>query len=155
MFEYGIHFWLVLGVLLGIIEVLTVAFFALPFALGAIVTAIFAAFGMPMNGQLMVFAISSVIMIFLVQFLVRKYLLSKEGSDIKTNFDALVGREALVMEPIDGEVRRGAVKIGGEIWSAISRQDNAFEKDEVVRVTGVEGAKVLVTGRDEAPEQEE
>ncbi|MBW1888864.1 MAG: NfeD family protein, partial [Deltaproteobacteria bacterium] len=53
------------------------------------------------------------------------------------------GQEALVMQIIEGKSKPGLVKIGGETWSAIS-EEGRIDQDEVVRVKGVVGNKVLV-----------
>jgi len=145
IFEYGVHFWLIIGILLGAVEILTVSFLALPFALGAIITALFTYLGVPFTGQLFIFTGSSLVMLFVIQFTVKKYFTSEEGSSMQTNVDALVGREALVMSPISGSVTRGAVKVGGETWSAITSNGNSFEKDDVVVIDKVDGAKVIVS----------
>jgi membrane protein implicated in regulation of membrane protease activity len=151
MNEYGIHLWIILGILFGIGEVLTVAFFALPFALGAFFAAAAAWLGMSFNAQLAIFAIASLSMLFIIQLLVRKYFTSSQGSRMRTNSDALVGEQALVIEPVKGKVMRGAVKIGGEVWTAIADGEQSFEPEQIVKVLEVQGAKLLVGALDAAP----
>lgn len=138
------HFWLILGVILGIVEIVSVAFFALPFALGAIITALFAWLDLPLNGQLAIFAGSSLVMLFLFQKILKKYLTSKEGESLKTNYEAMLGREVLVTEPIAGGAKSGTVKIGGEIWTAIAESGERFEPEDVVEIVHVSGARLTV-----------
>jgi len=139
-----VHFWIVVGVACAIVEILTTAFFALPFALGALVTAIVAGLSLPVNAQWLFFAVTSLIMLFVIQYAMRRWFTSRESEEIKTNTEALIGREALVLEPIEGSLKRGSVKVGGEIWSAVTRSGVRFEKGDVVCVKAVDGAKVLV-----------
>lgn len=151
MGEYGVHVWVILGILLGIAEMLTVAFFALPFALGAFCAAIAAWLDMPLNGQLAIFALSSIAMLFVIQWTVRKYFTSSETRRVRTNSDALVGEQALVLQPIRGSVTRGSVKVGGEEWSALAEGEQSFEPETIVRVLEVQGAKLLVGCLDQKP----
>ncbi len=149
-----LHFWLVLGVVLGTIEALTASFFILPFSLGAFITALFSFLGLSVNAQLFIFAISSLIMMFVIQTVVKKYFTSDEGQSLKTNADALAGKKAVVVEPIEGSLRRGAVKIGGETWSAVADGEQRFEREDVVVIRSVSGA-TLAVGREEAEKTRE
>ena len=152
-FGWG-HFWLVLAVALAIVEALTITFFTLPFALGALIAALCAWIAMPVTGQWFVFGVSSFIMLFVIQIVVRNYLTSPESEKMKTNAEALIGREALVVDPIKGSVIRGAVKVGGETWSAIAEDDQGFEKDDVVLVTSLSGATLTVAALGSVGEEE-
>jgi membrane protein implicated in regulation of membrane protease activity len=56
---------------------------------------------------------------------------------------ALVGKQALVLEQVDG--RGGRVKIGGEVWSARSYDgESVLEAGRTVAVLEIEGATALV-----------
>lgn len=145
IFEYGVHFWIILSFVLGGVEALTISFLALPFALGALVTALFCYFGASLNTQLFIFGGSSFLMLFVIQFTLKKYLTSRESASTLTNANALIGKEALVLSPISGSVKRGEVKIGGEVWTAITQSGTNFEKDDVVIIDKVDGAKVIVS----------
>src|ERR1041385_5652551 len=59
-----------------------------------------------------------------------------------SNVDALIGKRALVIEPIQPR-NPGMVKIEGEKWRAISEADH-LEKDQWVDVARVEGASLIV-----------
>ncbi len=140
-----VHFWIILGVVLAGVEALTVSFFALPFALGALLTAVFAYFDLPANAQIFLFAASSLVMLFAIQVGVKRYLTNPDAASFKTNTDALVGRRVLVVEPIEGLFGNGAVKVGGEIWTAVSREDRHFESGTQLWITEVDGAKLVVS----------
>jgi hypothetical protein len=68
---------------------------------------------------------------------------------LRTNSDALVGREALAntdIDPLDG----GVVRLGGEIWAAKTVDDcNVITKGSKVRVVRVEGVSLIVEGVNE------
>jgi membrane protein implicated in regulation of membrane protease activity len=88
------------------------------------------------------FLLISLILIVLSRTIFKQFLLRK-GAGISTNVEALIGQEALVMQMIEGKSKLGLVKIGGETWSAIT-EEGRIDQDEVVRVKGVVGNKVLV-----------
>ena len=62
---------------------------------------------------------------------------------IRTGTAALIGAKALTLEQVD--VDSGTVKIGGEIWSARTYdEDEVIESGERVEVMKIEGATALV-----------
>ncbi|RJO65314.1 MAG: NfeD family protein [Myxococcales bacterium] len=139
-----VHFWIILGIVLIGAEVLTAGFFVLPFGLGALITALFAGLGLPLTAQWALFAVSSFVMLFVIQKAVKRWFGRKEGADYKTNAQALVGREAVVVEPIEGTLKAGAVKVGGEVWGAVAENQAAFDRGEAVCILAVGGARVTV-----------
>jgi membrane protein implicated in regulation of membrane protease activity len=62
---------------------------------------------------------------------------------LRTGTAALIGAPAIVLERVDG--RGGQVKIGGEVWSARSfDEDETFEPGTRVEVLKIDGATALV-----------
>ncbi|WP_297069659.1 NfeD family protein [Thermococcus sp.] len=61
-----------------------------------------------------------------------------------TEPESLLGREALVVEDLNPE---GLVKVDGELWSAECINGTA-KRNDVVRIKGVEGTKLLVERRE-------
>ena len=62
---------------------------------------------------------------------------------VKTNLDTVVGNEALVIETIDNINGKGAVKIFGKIWSALSEDGSIIDKNELVTVKEIRGVKLV------------
>ena len=92
--------------------------------------------------QVVIFLISSTILLFVTKPLVNK-ILPKE-SLIKTNSFAMEGKMGRVtqnIEPIEG---KGQVKINGETWSAKSYNNEFISKDTEVIVEKIDGVKVIV-----------
>lgn len=54
------------------------------------------------------------------------------------------GRTGLVLKPIEGSLKPGSVKIGGEVWSAICEDETRISKGTKVEVLEVVGNKVSV-----------
>ena len=64
---------------------------------------------------------------------------------LRTGTAALVGQHALVVERIANREGVGTVKIGGEVWTARSYDENqVIEPGEQVEVVEIRGATALV-----------
>ena len=71
-----------------------------------------------------------------------KYLNKKTT---KTNAESLVGRKARVLIPINNLKSEGQVMVNGMEWTARSTKDEVtFQKDEMVRIAGISGVKLIV-----------
>jgi membrane protein implicated in regulation of membrane protease activity len=109
--------WLIISFVCLIVELSSGDFYFVCFALGALVSLIFAAFDAPFIAQLLAWVIASVFcLVFVRPSLVRRLHNKKER---KSNADALIGRQAKVIEaiPADGY---GYVQIDGDQWRAVS-----------------------------------
>ena len=136
------HIWVFVGIGLVIGEIFTAGFLLLWFGVGAFLAAGLALLGVGSIYQMLSFVLTSLILIVLSRTIFKQLIFRKEVG-ISTNVEALIGQEALVMRIIEGKSKPGLVKIGGETWSAIS-EEGRIDQDEVVRVKGVVGNKVLV-----------
>ncbi len=137
-----VTFWIVLGVVFSIIEILTPSFFFLWFGVGAFISAAVSPF-LPITLQILIFGISSAILVLLTRPIAKK--ISGGEPPKKIHLDDIIGKEAIVIEKIDNIEGTGLVKIGGDVWRAYARRDDEkFEKGEKVRILKVEGAHVVV-----------
>jgi len=137
------HMWVIAGILLWIIEIFTPGFVIGVFATACFIAAPFAGSGVSLNLQLLVFGIATGVMTFAVRPLILKYFYSQEAK-IKTNVDALVGKSCTVMEAIDHRTGTGRVKIGGEIWRAVTPDESKVDIGQKMIIRGVDGCKVVV-----------
>lgn len=132
------EFWLLATVAFLIGEVFTAGFLLGALMPGSIMAAIVSAFGVGVQGQLLVFAAGVLIGLFYMRPIFLRKL--DEGSE-PSNVDAIVGSTAKVVGPIaDGEA--GYVKVASEEWRARSIQNH--DVGDMVEVTGVEGNTLLV-----------
>ena len=65
------------------------------------------------------------------------------GNQVATNADRVINQKAIVLEEI-GEHQWGSVKVLGSEWHAISLDKEVIEKDSIVRVIAIDGAKLIV-----------
>ncbi|MBT3756381.1 MAG: NfeD family protein [Candidatus Cloacimonetes bacterium] len=133
--------WVAIGIICIIIEIFTPGFLFLSFGLGAILTGLIALVIPSIALQILAFAIISLIA-FLLSRKFSKKLISNNYED--TNVKALVGKTGKVTQQIPTN-EKGYVKIGGEEWSAVSKDNNEIEKDARIVVNDIEGNKVIVT----------
>ena len=133
--------WLVAAVGLGIPLVLT----AMPefgmLAVGAVAGAVVAAFGGGLTLQVLVFAVVSSALVAVVRPLARRS--RQHRPELATGIDALRGRQATVVETVDGQ--GGRIKLAGEIWSARALDGSqTYPPGTQVDVVEIDGATAVV-----------
>lgn len=134
--------WLVAMVVLLIIEAAVPGLVSIWFALGAFCALIAAILKAPLWLQIVWFLAVSVATLCLTRPLAQKYVNARVQP---TNADAVIGREGLVTEAVSNIEGKGAVKIGGKVWTARSTDDAVhFELGDVVTVERIEGVKLIV-----------
>ena len=136
------EFWVVASALLVVGEFLTAGFLLGCFVPGTVLSAILAAFGVGMNGQLWGFIVGTMIGLFAIRpEIVRR---AQKGG-VPSNVDALIGASATVTEPITAD-ELGRVKIRGEEWRATAAEN--LESGASVQVMSVDGNTVSVQAQD-------
>ncbi|MCF4137660.1 NfeD family protein [Streptomyces sp. Tue 6430] len=133
--------WLVGAAALGIPLVVT----AMPefgmFAVGAVAAAVAAALGFDVVAQVLVFVAVSVALIAVVRPIAARH--SAQRPQFASGVDALKGKQAVVLERVDGS--GGRIKLAGEIWSARALDtDRTYEVGQEVDVVDIEGATAIV-----------
>lgn len=134
--------WFVLLVIFAWIEASTVSVVSIWFAVGSLAAMIVSLCGGELWIQVTAFIAVSAALLLALRPLVRKYITPKLT---KTNVDAIVGTQGLVVEEIDNVGAKGRVKLSGMEWSARSTDGENIPEDTLVQVDRVEGVKVYVT----------
>ena len=133
--------WAVAAVILAAGEAASAALVLGPLALAAAVAAIVAAAGGGAALQIVAFMVGSAAALLILRPIARSHM--KQPPHIRTGAAALVGCSATVLEQVDRD--GGRVKIGGEIWSARSYDDDqVLEPGARVEVLKIDGATALV-----------
>lgn len=134
-------FWLAAAIILVVIEALTMGLATIWFAGGAVVALIASLLGANLAVQLVLFFIVSIALLFST----RKVFVKKlhTGTE-KTNVDALIGKEAMVISAIR-PMEVGIIRLGGQEWSAVCREpETEIPAGETVKVKEIEGVKAIV-----------
>lgn len=136
--------WVGFGVLLSVIELLSLDLVLAMFALGAFSAAVASALGAPFWLCLLIFGVISLTLLFFARPPMARRL--HDGPTLTTGVHALAGREGVVLEPVDD--LNGRIELAGEVWSARteapSRAGSAIESGVRVVVTRIEGATAVV-----------
>lgn len=134
--------WALVMVVCLILELTSGDFFIMCFAIGALLTAVAAALGLGFYGQLVVFAVVSVLSIFFIRPRLVKALHGKRRERL-SNADALMGRIGRVSEAIE-QGGYGRVAIDGDDWKAVSADGEYIPLGQNVRVVGRESIILTV-----------
>ena len=136
------HWWMYAGILLLILEVFTPGFIVACLGIGALTASGAAYFGMNIDAQLITFAISTSVSLFII----RPILLKRGGNEekIKTNTDALIGRTGTVVEAIDNNTQKGRVLIDGDQWKAHTNSTEFIPENTKVEVTSIDSTILTV-----------
>ncbi len=133
--------WIGIGIIFVIIEIFTSGFVFSSFGLGMIFAGLTAyIFPQSLVAQVLTFIIAT-FLIFITSKKWSKKFISE--SSAKTNVDALIGKIGIVTKAIRKN-EKGYVKVGGEIWSAISKNNDSIEKETDVEVLEIDGNKLVV-----------
>ena len=92
--------------------------------------------------QVIAAAVATLILLLATRPLVRRFL---RGKETRTNADRVVGRTAVVTEPIDNVLAKGRVSVLGSDWTARSLDGGAIPAGAQVRVERIEGVKLIVS----------
>ena len=134
--------WLIGAAALGIALVIT----AMPelgmLAVGAVAAAVVSGiFGGGAVAQVAVFAVVSTALIAVVRPIARRH--RSQRPELATGVDALKGKQAVVLERVDGS--GGRIKLAGEVWSARALDTGrSYEAGQEVDVVDIEGATAII-----------
>ncbi len=130
------HYWIIAALICFIIEIFTAGFAIFCFSIGALCGALLSWMGAGVIWQVVFFAVGTFISFAFIRPFVLKFIQKKNTDELKTNADALIGKEAMVIEAIDNNANKGRVAIDGDTWKAVSENGEPIalnEKVEVVR----------------------
>ena len=134
--------WMIAAGVLAVGEIFTLSFFLGPIAVAAAAAAIVSLVGAGLGIQWIVFIAVSLASLAVLRPIARRHL--RTPAQIRTGTAALVGSRAVVLDRVDGD--GGQVKIGGEVWSARSfDEDHVFEEGARVEFLQIKGATALVS----------
>jgi membrane protein implicated in regulation of membrane protease activity len=133
--------WLAAALTAALIEIVSLDFFFIMIAGGALVASGAAAIGAPVALQVIIFSVSSGVLLFGARPPLKRW--ARNTPSLTTNAAALVGRSAQVLETVTDHT--GLVKLHGEIWTARPAPGHAqLEVGSAVLVVQIDGATAVV-----------
>ena len=133
--------WLIILAVLVFLEIITLGLTTIWFAGGALVAFIVSLFYDNLLIEIVLFLTISLLLLFFTRPVVIKYFNPKR---VKTNYEGVVGKEAIVNVAIDNMKAVGQVIVDGQVWSARSAKGEIIEKGSKVMVQSVSGVKLIV-----------
>lgn len=130
-------FWTIAAAVFLIAELLTLALYMAPCALGSLAALAAGHLGVPVWGQALVWAGSSLVLVFALRPLAKRHA----AKPILTGTAALVGTTGRSTSLINRE--EGLAKVSGGEWSA--RSEQTIEPNQEVVVDRIDGATLWVS----------
>jgi len=136
--------WCGFGVVLTVLEIITVSFYAIFMAFGAFVTAIVMLIfpTCPVPVQIAIFATISILSLVFLKPVFKKVFKINVSKKV-SNVDAFSGKNGIVVSEIT-EFQNGLVKVDGSNWSAKSEDGQSVPVGTAVEVLSVDGVKLIV-----------
>lgn len=131
--------WLIAVIVFTVGEMATLGFFLAPFAVGCLLALIADLLGAGVEIQVALAVVGTVGTFLAVRPIAKRHM--GEANPVKTNTEALIGKTAIVVDKIVNDEGVGTVRIGGEVWTARSQEDevilDAGAKVKVIDIRGV------------------
>lgn len=134
--------WLILLAFLIFVEILTLGLTTIWFAGGALVAFIVSLFYDNLLLEIVLFLVISLTLLFFTRPIVKKFF---NSTRVKTNYAAVIGKEALVTATIDNINGTGLAVVDGQEWTARSVNGDVIEKGTKVIVESISGVKLMVS----------
>ena len=134
--------WFVLLVVFLLAEASTVTVVSLWFAAGALAALIISFLSGPLWLQFAVFVAVSVLLLWMLRPIIRKHFKPRVTA---TNIDAVIGKEGIIILPVNNMMAQGKLMLDGMEWSARSSSGEEIPENTRVRIDRVEGVKLFVT----------
>lgn len=132
--------WAIIGVVLLIIELMSLTFVFAFFGVGALIVSITTWIGITpgLNSQLVVFSVSSLLLMFVLRKTAKKLFFGSH--DIPPDYK---GQKVKVVKaiPVGGE---GAISYRGSEWIAFSESADTIREGSTVEIVSLEGIRAKV-----------
>lgn len=138
---YSWQIFVILGFILGFLEVFVPGFFMLPIGIAMILTAPFTFFFDSMTAQLLIFAIILALVFTAFDKWVKPKLHKKR---FPSNVSSMVGKVVMVEEAINDDKETGSIKLYGDHWRAVTTSGDLIDQGKKVEIIGIDGNKVVV-----------
>lgn len=135
--------WLIFAGVCFVLEIVTEGFLVCWLGVGAL-GAMGLSFAFPdaIFAQIALMAVISIILILCTKKFAQK-MASKDS--VPMNVYTILGKKAIVTQPIDNVKGQGQIKVDGDMWSARNEEnDEPIAEGDTVEVIRIEGVKAMV-----------
>jgi membrane protein implicated in regulation of membrane protease activity len=133
--------WLIVVIIAAVVEGMTMGLASIWFVPPGLIVLLLSLTGIPMWAQITIFVVLSVLsFVFLYPWAKKNMKLGQT----KTNYEAVIGKNGVVLISINNMKAEGQVKVDGQIWSAKSSiEDVIIEAGKEVKILDVKGVKLI------------
>lgn len=124
-------------------EIFVPSFVLFNFGIGAVVGSFAAGLNLSTEWQIILFSLGTIMSFFLIRPIMMRFAY-KRSDGSKTNIDAMVGREAKVIEEINHENNQGRVSLDGDIWQARSLDNDVISVGSHVEIVQLKSIMLIV-----------
>ena len=143
--------WFLLGLALIFLEFIVPGVILVFFGIGAWTVAVTTFFGWTssLESQLLLFAISSIVLLFLLRKWIKGKFYGHVGAvqDLTRNLDEFTGKSVIVVQDVIPNKMEGAVEFKGARWNAVS--DEYIKNGEVAIITDHDGITLKIQRKKE------
>jgi membrane protein implicated in regulation of membrane protease activity len=139
----GFWFWVIVAIAFAVVEIVTVAFFAVFITIGALGAAVASLLGFNLLVQAIVLGVVGIVGIAAARpFLVDRLHIGSHR--LLSGADNMIGHEGVLSDAIVGNSRPGHLQIAGESWPAVTDDASSIPAQTPVTVTGLRGSTLVV-----------
>ncbi len=134
--------WLIVGLIMLVVELISVLLVFIFFSIGALVTALLAGVGVLPNIELQIITFSVISLLSMI--LLRKHakkLLEKQGKH--NEYNEFVGETAMVVKDIT-QGKEGKIYYRGAEWKAVSNHNHPISAGSKVEIIKTDGIVLIV-----------
>lgn len=139
--------WLIVGAIFLAAEVFTPGFFLLWFGVGAMAVGLLSLLGIGgPEAHIVLFLVVSVSLLIASRTILARLLAPRRGGELlASGIETMIGKVGLVVEPSQGPLSSGAVKVHGSVWTAYPAEGEwpLHEGDSVI-VERIDGNAIYV-----------
>ena len=136
------HILVTLGIIAFIAEIFTAGFISGSIGIGLLFAALGSYLSFDTEWQILLFAFGIILTYFLMRPIIMKY--AYRNNKVKTNQDALIGRNGIVTEEINNKPNTGRVRIDGDDWKAKTINDDTIQVGATIEVVEVDSVVLIV-----------
>jgi len=140
----GFWFWVIVAIAFAVVEILTIAFFAVFIAIGALGAALASLLGFNLLVQALVLGVVGVVGIAAARPFLKQRLHIGGAPVLRSGADNMIGQQVILTDAILGSSRPGHVRIAGESWPALTEDGSAVPVDTPVVVTALRSTTLIV-----------
>lgn len=144
--------WLLLAAIFIVVEIISLGLTTIWFAGGAFIAALAGLAGAGLVVQIILFIVVSVVLLAVTRPIAKRYLDSKTE---RTNAEALIGQNAMVLDEVNNRLETGRAKINGMEWTARSKDDSVtIPAGATARIVEIQGVKLILEKLTDVPGEE-